>query len=347
MVGRKLVGILPLSVYLTISLFTLSVNIPCITYEDIFRNNFGNNFENFTINTGIKDINESYWLNESGVANGVIEIGNDFLKVKHIEWINKTIFEIRDYENNILYKINYSRWKIGNESFYNYNRTVYFYDWLSHQWKIWQKEVMPDFEKPCFKQAFKWKIEMQDNADANVTFYMTCHDPFIRIFINTNKSIDLNIFPKNKKRMGMVANYSDNRLLNWNQKTSWLHGNHWSGAAWGDCGQGFVGQNYIRTNGVEIHKITKYYDNLNSYVQGHAYDFFNWQHNRIENWYSYEFYIDNENENDTNATVETFIPDKITKVEFYYFYPSENDTVSLYKKIGEWSKKKLWRGKIF
>ena len=327
MVGRKLISVFALA-YLIMSLFTLSAK---------FKSNFGSDFESFTINIGIRDINESYWLNESGIANGVIEIENDFLKVRHIEWINKTIFEVRDYKNNILYKINYSHWKIGNESFYNYNRTVYFYDWISHQWKIWQKGNIPDFEKPFFKQVFKWKVEMQGNA--NITFYMTCHDPFIRIFIYTNKSIDLNIFPKIKKRMGIIENYSDKRLLNWNQVASRLHGNHWSEAAWEDCAQGFVGQNYIRTDGVEIHKITSYYDNLNRYVQGHAYDFFNWQHNKIENWYSYEFYIDNENENDTNATVETFIPDEITKVEFYYFYPIENDTSSLYKKIGEWNKK--------
>ncbi|HEC77446.1 MAG TPA: hypothetical protein ENI33_09375 [Thermoplasmatales archaeon] len=301
------------------------------------------------INKGVRAINESYWINENSTPDGIIEIKNDFLNVKHIEWANKTAFEIRDFEKNILYEINYSSWRIGNESLYNYNKTVYFYDWASQEWKIWQKGyAMPDFEKPYFKQVFKWKVEMQKNGiSVNITFYMTSHDPFLRIFVDANEDIDLSILPKTMKRLGTTANYSDNKLLNWNQKTSRLHGNHWSGAAWSDCEQGFVGQNYIRTYGVEIHKLTDYYSNLNSYVQGHAYGFFNWQHNKSDNWYSYEFYIDNENENDVNATIETFIPDEIIKVEFYNFYSTSNSSAPTYKLIGEWNKKNYGEVKYF
>ena len=168
---------------------------------------------------------------------------------------------------------------------------------------------------------------------------MTSFDPFIRIFIDTNRNMDINILPKVKKRIGIPADYKNHKLLDWNQRNSYLHGNHWEGAAWSDCEQGFIAQNYVRTNGVEIHKIMNYDENLNPYIQGHAYNFFNWQHNESKNWYSYVFYIDNENEYETNATIEAFIPDEITKVEFYNFYNNTNSPEPHYELIGKWNEK--------
>ena len=97
-------------------------------------------------------------------ANGIIKMENDFLKIKHIEWKNKTIFEIMDRQNKTLYKMNYSMWKVGNSSLYSYNKSIYFYDWQSHKWKIWEKNELSDFKKPYFRHVFKWMVEAEKNV---------------------------------------------------------------------------------------------------------------------------------------------------------------------------------------
>ena len=164
---------------------------------------------------GIKDVLEggSYWLE----SNGSIRTSSETFYPKFI-WLKNDFIEyaaeIGTQEGVITY--NYIIDKDGNEIFdfimswggiklngedfgniyhknFNSNPKVYFFDWKSSKWKIWQKGVnnathgMPDWLDPRFKQAFKWRYQFkrENYPEINFTFLLTAHDPFIRIFVDS------------------------------------------------------------------------------------------------------------------------------------------------------------------
>ncbi len=296
------------------------------------------------LNTGVRDLIEdgSAWLDKDGSVIGRIYLSTDFIRV---EWFSTTL-RLYDYNGYQIYDLDFSSWELGGKSLgtmlMSGMATMYYYDWLRGVWRVWQRGVdnathgMPDFEHPAFRQVFKWMLNI--DIGLNITFYMTNHDPYIRILIDSNSDEILitDVNPAPLIRIGLEANISDysKHLLNWNQANSKMHGNPWAPPAWSDTAQGVIGQIFIMrpSSGVEIKKITNYNQNLNRFVNAHAYNFFNWAENRTENWYSFEFYIRNEKNDAQNVTLENYVPDDIYKVDIYYY-----DGQS-YILIGSWNR---------
>ena len=287
-----------------------------------------------TINSGIRDLNpfESAWYDHRGRIIGEIKLGNDFLTT----YEEMYLLVILDRYGDILYKIDLAKWLLNNESLERYFkegivRGLYF-DWLLGEWRVWQRGVdnkthgIPDFSHPSFRQAFKWMLNIDTDLGAlNITFYMTNHDPYIRVMVDSDIDgvLITDIEPSPLTRIGLEANISDysKHLLNWNQANSKAHGNPWAPPAWSDTAQGVIGQIFIMhpSSGVEIKKITNYYQDLNRFVNTHAYNYFNWAENRAENWYSFEFYIRNEKNSAQDVILENYIPDDVYKVDVLFF----------------------------
>ena len=250
------------------------------------------------VNSGIRDT-------LGGSRGGWVRLANDFLIIEQVGMpqAGLHVLVLRSYLGEQLFTLNLNDWVLGRERLAgNYDVTVYFYDWRSATWRVWCGEELnethgaPDFSHPAFKHVFRWRYCFEEDGDCavNVTFYVTSWEPFVRVFVDKacEGTLKVSLKPHGVKRLGLIADYKDYKkhLLNWNQKDSKLRGNPWAPPAWSDCAQGFVGQNYlVEPSGVEMHKVTNYYQNLNRYVQGHAYNFFSWRHNPEEDWYSYEF----------------------------------------------------------
>ncbi len=302
--------------------------------------------EYIIINRGIRDIavEGSTWYDIDGNIIARIELANDFLTVRE----NLNTVRIYDYNSSLIYNLDLGKWAVNNTGLnlpFNLEKVKgYYYDWQAQKWKVWQRGVSnethgtPDFSHPAFKQAFKWMVSMAiGGGRLNITFYMSNHDPYIRVVVNSSIHgvLSAQVKPSKIIRLGLKANTSDysRHLLNWNQRNSKLHGNPWAPPAWSDTAQGCVGQTFILQpcSGVEIRKITNYSQDLNRFIQGHAYSFFNWAENKTGNWYSYEFYIRNEWNTSQNIILENFVPDHVSMVEVSYYDGEE------YVKIGEWN----------
>ena len=361
--GRKplifsliLILLLSLAVFLGLKLLK-EESYPEVEKKERFEG-IGENLskEELVVNSGIVDLTEggSAWYDIDGKIIGRISLATDFLRID----LNLTRLDVYGYDGSRLYEMDFSKWIVGNASleraFKAGDVRVYYFDWLKQKWRLWQRgrnnstHGMPDFEHPAFRQAFKWMISFNQEASSlNLTFYITSHDPYIRILVNSNGEDRLisTIEPMKLKKIGVEAPLSDYRkhLLDWNQRNSKFSGNPWSLAVWSDTAQGLVGQMFIMkpSSGVEIRKITKYYDNLNRFVQGHAYDFFNWEKNSTENWYSYEFYIKNEREVEQDVLLENFVPNAIERVEVSV-YDGNN-----YIPVGVWSNRNFGKPVYF
>ena len=307
----------------------------------------GNDIYNSTIrvNRGIRDVVDggSAWFDGDGRLIGNIRLASDFLLIEN----NPVNLKIYSYDDKRIYTLNFGEWNVDdgkiNILLRDCETKVYFFDWLSRSWRIWQRDVdnitygMPDFNHPAFKQVFKWMMSfMVGSGYLNIIFYMTSHDPYIRVFVNSSVEgyLYMHITPSKLLRMGLEANLSDyNRnLLNWNQRDSKKHGNPWASAAWGDCPQGFVGQTYLLSphSVVRFREKKNYHKNLNRFIQGHAYDFYNWIHNRTGDWYSYEFYVRNEGDMPQDIILENYVPDSVDKIKVSYYNGRE------YVEVGSW-----------
>lgn len=101
------------------------------------------------------------------------------------------------YSSNLIYSLDLDKWALNSTGLNlssNPRRVKgYYYDWLCMRWKIWQSGVCnethgsPDFSHPAFKQAFKWMASISvGGCYLNISFYMSCHDPYIRIAVNSS-----------------------------------------------------------------------------------------------------------------------------------------------------------------
>ncbi|MCD6482789.1 MAG: DUF2341 domain-containing protein [Candidatus Aenigmarchaeota archaeon] len=159
-----------------------------------------------------------------------IQISTDFLKII----VNKNIYQdkshptsitVNDRNNNFLYEINLSNITVDDSKVYELypNYIIYFYDWENQKWKVWEKGAnnsthsMPNWLNPAFRQEFKWRFSFENNSNTNislnVTFLVTAHDPFIRMFINAGDqlssiehSINIPIKAKEKKYYASIFN---------------------------------------------------------------------------------------------------------------------------------------------
>ncbi|MBI4894188.1 MAG: LamG domain-containing protein [Candidatus Aenigmarchaeota archaeon] len=85
----------------------------------------------------------SYWLDENGSLYGMVNISNDFIRVGMTER-NLTVY---NSSNKIIFNASFDdAVKVDGQNLISLygggaqNKTVYFFDWASQTWKIWQKE---------------------------------------------------------------------------------------------------------------------------------------------------------------------------------------------------------------
>jgi len=297
---------------------------------------------------GIRDAlgGGSYWLNESGqyrenCANNqfpydMVKISNDFITIElKCNGVYQYPYPVRIYNN-----IGTKRWEthftagsttvwisdglLFSQVYGAYYTKTCFFDWSSQSWKVWMKtgsifsgnetHGMPDFNDIKFKQEFKWRYEFKRTTypSINVTFLMTNHDPFVRVFVDMNSTDGLNhnltipVSPTGVKRLGINADYVNAKLTSWNQALlgtylgfaggSYRRGNHWARGDQGGSGiqspLGYVGQFSINT-GASAYIHDKNYDYSVTIFQGHSPQC-SWSHDTTNNNYSYEFYLDND-----------------------------------------------------
>ncbi len=147
---------------------------------------------------GIRDTAQggSYWLSQSSGLNGKVNLTNDFLTAE----LTENDFRIWNFSSGLLYNASFSSSiKVNGVNFTGVygsgtqNKTVYFFDWASQNWKTWQSGVSnsthgtPNFLLPQNREAFKWRYFFNRTGwpQVNVTFLMTAHDPFVRIFVDS------------------------------------------------------------------------------------------------------------------------------------------------------------------
>ena len=130
--------------------------------------------------------------------------------------------------------------------------------------------------------------------------------PFEPIFLASNDGDTFIFKPKNAKRMVLPADYTENKLLCWNQRGyRWLawwryRGNQWASL---EDHSGLVGWTLINS-GESVKLIAgeeyslSYTDLSGQWIR----DYCNWQHDKTNHKFSFEFYLDNDLE-ETDPTV--------------------------------------------
>jgi len=245
---------------------------------------------------------------------GRIRLSNDFLTVQSHPSIQTNL---TNSTNSNLFNLIAEEIKVDNRPLTNIypanpinnSINVYFFDWKDNTWKIWMKGAnnlthgVPDWLDPRFKQEFKWRYEFKRDLypSINLTFLMTSHDPFVRVFVDAvnssaSNNITLPFVPtQSEKRLGMKADYASEKLPGWNQRPLKWGSIQNLGNPWGyhrdiNYPEGKIAQTIINSG-------------ANSYLHDSNYVFTttslsglesSWTLDKTNNKYSFEFYLDND-----------------------------------------------------
>jgi flagellin-like protein len=254
---------------------------------------------------------------------GRIKLQNDFLSVQAWPTIQ---LNLTNSTADGLYKLITEEIKVDDAHItntypanpINNSINVYFFDWEDSRWKIWMKGVnnlthgMPNWLDPRFKQAFKWRYEFKrtNYPNINLTFLMTAHDPFVRVFIDAvnttapgNHNLTIPFVPSQTvKRLGMKAQVSsyiwDNYLMDWNPQFSGIYGNPWYAAkAWVPSKHtGKIGKTSINSGSSVYFHYLAYDGEATSFepAERTSTNAYAWAHDTTNNIFSFQFYLDND-----------------------------------------------------
>jgi len=133
-------------------------------------------------------------------------------------------------------------------------------------------------------------------------------------------ALNLTYWGHDATRLMMQADYVDNELASWNEKTAQDKGSPWAPSYIGfSVNEGKLGTTLVNSGtSITLHRINDYAVR-NYIVPVDQPVIANWQHDTSADTYSYEFYLDNDNAAAQNATVEMYVPDNVTTYRVAYW----------------------------